>query len=158
MLLPCFSDYGIFNRALQNLGVLSSLYQEYVLMIGSMFEIVLFSLALGYKFRRNQLERERQQRLRNQISGNLHDDLAASLSSLTMYSELSKRKTGSEAEIKERLQTIADKARDILGRVRLAVYELNPKNDNEENWLERILDFGKEICEARNIDFCRNRR
>ncbi|MBK9511063.1 MAG: hypothetical protein IPO04_17210 [Cytophagaceae bacterium] len=139
--------------ALQNLGVLSSLYQEYVLMIGSMFEIVLFSLALGYKFRRNQLERERQQRLRNQISGNLHDDLAASLSSLTMYSELSKRKTGSEAEIKERLQTIADKARDILGRVRLAVYELNPKNDNEENWLERILDFGKEICEARNIDF-----
>lgn len=139
--------------ALQNLGVISSLYQEYVLMIGSMFEIVLFSLALGYKFRRNQLERERQQRLRNQISSNLHDDLAASLSSLTMYSELSKRKTSSESEIRDRLQVIADKAREILGKVRLAVYELNPQNDNEENWLDRILDFGKEICEARDIDF-----
>ncbi|MCP9770275.1 hypothetical protein EGI22_20410 [Lacihabitans sp. LS3-19] len=139
--------------ALQNLGIISSLNQEYVLMTGSMIEIVLFSLALGYKFRQNLLEKERQQLLRNQISGDLHDDLAASLSSLTMYAELSKRRVKEDIELTDRLQTIAEKSRGILAKVRNAVYELNPSNDQEDGWLERIIDFGREIFESKNIDF-----
>jgi len=119
-----------------------------------MLEIVLFSVALGYKFRQNQLEKERQQMLRNQISGNLHDDLAASLSSLTMYTELSKRKLNQPpSELQERFDRISQKSREILSKVREAVYELNPKNDAEEEWLERIVNFGKEIFEAKNIEF-----
>ena len=55
-------------------------------MLGSMLEIVLFSVAFGDKLRQSQKEQQRQQNIRNEISTNLHDDLAASLSSLTMYS------------------------------------------------------------------------
>ncbi len=148
-----FLSTSSFVLALQNLGILRSLNQEYVLMTGSMIEIVLFSLALGYKFRQNYLEKERQQQLRNQISGDLHDDLAASLSSLTMYVELSKRRVKEDIELTDRLQAIAEKSRNILSKVRNAVYELNPSNDQEEGWLERITDFGKEIFESKNIDF-----
>ena len=140
--------------ACQNLGIISSINQEYVLMTGSMCEMILFSLALGYKYRKNMLEKERQQQLRNEISGNLHDDLAASLSSLTMYTELSKRKLDlPQNEILERFERISLKSREILGKVREAVYELNPKNDGEEEWLERIVNFGKDIFESKNIEF-----
>ena len=139
---------------LQNLGLIEPLYQDKIIMVGSMLEIILFSVALGYKFRQNQLEKERQQMLRNQISGNLHDDLAASLSSLTMYTELSKRKLDlPQNELLERFERISFKSREILGKVREAVYELNPKNDGEEEWLERIVNFGKDIFESKNIEF-----
>jgi signal transduction histidine kinase/ligand-binding sensor domain-containing protein len=138
----------------QNLNLLNPDYQEYIIMIGSMLEIVLFSIALGYKFRQNQLEKERQQALRNEISGNLHDDLAASLSSLTMFSELSKRKVNEDTnQIIGRFDLITQKTRDILFKVREAVYELNPSNDSENEWLERILDFGTDIFDSKNIDF-----
>ncbi|MCP9763585.1 7TM diverse intracellular signaling domain-containing protein [Lacihabitans soyangensis] len=138
----------------QNLGWIEPLYQDKIIMAGSMLEIILFSVALGYKFRQNQLEKERQQMLRNQISGNLHDDLAASLSSLTMYTELSKRKLDlPQNELLERFERISFKSREILGKVREAVYELNPKNDQEEEWLERIVNFGKDIFESKNIEF-----
>lgn len=140
--------------AFQNLGLISSDKQEYVLMAGSMCEIVLFSLALGYKFRRNLLEKERQQRIRNEISGNLHDDLAASLSSLTMYAELSKRRDPTEnPELAVRFDTISQKARGILEKVRTAVYELDPRHDADEDWLYRIINFGKEIFESSEADF-----
>ncbi len=141
--------------AFQNLGLISSINQEYVLMTGSMFEIVLFSLALGYKYRQNLLEKERQQHLRNEISSNLHDDLAASLSSLTMYTELSKRKIGNDNtfELENRLDNISSKSREILNKVRSAVYEINPKNDAEEEWLDRIISFGVDIFESKSINF-----
>jgi signal transduction histidine kinase len=121
-------------------------------MVGSMLEIVFFSLALGYKFRVNYLEKERQQKLRNEISSNLHDDLSASLSSLTMYSELSKRKNTKE-DLIERFDVVALRARDILSKVREAVYDINPKNDEDNAWFERIVAFGREIFEIKNIDF-----
>ena len=140
--------------ALQNLGIIDAAYQEYVLMTGSMLEIVLFSMALGYKFRRNVLEKERQQQLRNELSNNLHDDLAASLSSLSMYAELSKRKVqDSSEEITARLSVIGEKSRNILEKVREAVYELDPRHDANDDWLYRIINFGKEIFTESNTDF-----
>ncbi len=71
---------------LKNLNIISAMNQEYYLMLGSMLEIVLFSVAFGDKLRQSQKEQQRQQNIRNEISTNLHNDLAASLSSLTMYS------------------------------------------------------------------------
>ncbi len=140
--------------ALQNLALIQADYQEYIIMIGSMLEIVLFSLALGFKFREIELEKARQLQLRIEISSNLHDDLAASLSSLTMYSELSKKKVkNNDSEIMQRLDAIANKSRDILNKVRTAVYEINPKNDSEVEWLERIISFGLDIFESKSINF-----
>lgn len=147
-----FLTLSTFIVSIQNTGFIGSNHQEYIIMIGSMLEIVFFSLALGYKFRVNYLEKERQQKLRNEISSNLHDDLAASLSSLTMYSELSKRKNTKE-DLIERFDVVALRAREILSKVREAVYDINPKNDEDNAWFERIVAFGREIFEIKNIDF-----
>lgn len=126
---------------------------DFYLKLGSMIEMVLFSAALGDKYRQIELDRIRQQRIRDEISANLHDDLAASLSSLTMFSELNRRKAMKvSAEYTEIFKNISEKSREILNMVRENVWEMNPRNDASEEWLDRMVKFAKEILEAKQID------
>ena len=142
-----------FFVILKNLGILSAENQDYYLMIGSMMEMVLFSLALGDKFRQEQLEKERQQYLRNEIAANLHDDLAASLSSLTMFSESNRRKAQKESSPNELIfNKISEKSRDILNLVRENVWEMNPRNDESDEWLDRMIKFTTETLESKEIE------
>jgi signal transduction histidine kinase len=137
----------------KNLGVLSAENQDYYLMVGSMIEIVLFSLALGDKFRHEQLEKERQLHIRNEIAANLHDDLAASLSSLTMFSESNRRKAQKESNDNELIfSKISEKSRDILNLVRENVWEMNSRNDQSEEWLDRMIKFAVETLESKQIE------
>ena len=138
----------------KNLGILPAENQDYYLMIGSMIEIVLFSLALGDKFRQEQLEKERQQHIRNEIAANLHDDLAASLSSLTMFSESNRRKAQKELSPLNELifSKISDKSRDILNLVRENVWEINSRNDQSEEWLDRMIKFATDTLESKQIE------
>jgi signal transduction histidine kinase len=137
----------------KNLGILSAENQDYYLMSGSMIEISLFSLALGDKFRSEQLEKERQQHIRNEIAANLHDDLAASLSSLTMFSESNRRKSQKELNGNELIfSKISEKSRDILNLVRENVWEMNSRNDQSEEWLDRMIKFVVETLESKQIE------
>jgi signal transduction histidine kinase len=118
-----------------------------------MLEIVLFSVAFGDKLRQSQKEQQRQQNIRNEISTNLHDDLAASLSSLTMYSELSRQRTMQDnPEISSRFDAISQKSREILRLVREVVWDINPSNDQSEEWLERIIAFARDVFDSKQID------
>lgn len=146
-------SFSIFIVILKNLGILSAENQDYYLMVGSMVEIVLFSLALGDKFKQTQEDRVRQQHIRDEISANLHDDLAASLSSLTMFSELNRLKTQKNApEYAIIFTKISEKSREILNLVRENVWDMNPKNDESEEWLDRTIKFVKETLEAQQIE------
>jgi signal transduction histidine kinase len=139
--------------ALKNLNIISAMNQEYYLMLGSMVEIVLFSVAFGDKLRQSQKEYKLQQNIRNEISTNLHDDLAASLSSLTMYSELSRQRANKQSpEIANRFENISQKSREILRMVREVVWEINPSNDQSEEWLERIIIFARDIFDSKQIE------
>jgi signal transduction histidine kinase len=126
---------------------------DFYLKIGSMIEMVLFSLALGDKYRFIEMDRIRQQRIRDEISANLHDDLAASLSSLTMYSESNRRKAQKNSPDNEAVfKKISDKSREILNQVRESVWEMTPRNDNSDEWLDRMIRFATETLEAKQID------
>lgn len=139
--------------ALKNLNVISAMNQEYYLMIGSMLEIVLFSVAFGDKLRRSRREQQRQQMLRNEISTNLHDDLAASLSSLTMFSELNRMKfQKSIPETSELFGKISTRSREMMRQVREAVYDMNPQNDDSAEWIDRMVQFAREMLSAKQIE------
>lgn len=139
--------------AMKNLNIIAAMNQEYYLMVGSMLEIVLFSVAFGDKLRRSQLEQQKQQMLRNEISTNLHDDLAASLSSLTMFSELNRMKfQQSMPETSAIFQKISTRSREMMRQVREAVYDMNPQNDDSPEWLDRMIQFATETLSAKQID------
>jgi signal transduction histidine kinase/ligand-binding sensor domain-containing protein len=138
--------------ALKNLNVIPAMNQEYYLMVGSMLEIVLFSVAFGDKLRRSQREQQRQQTLRNDISSNLHDDLAASLSSLTMFSELHRMKYQKTVpETSEIFSRISTRSREMMRQVREAVYDMNPENDDSTEWIDRMVQFATEILSSKQI-------
>lgn len=139
---------------MKNLGWIPAENQDYYLMAGSMFEIVLFSLALGYRLRSMQLEKIRQQRVRDEISINLHDDLGASLSSLTMFSELNRRKMQSQfPELADTFGRISERSREAMRLVREAVWEINPHNDTSEEWVDRMVAFAQDTFGAGQIEF-----
>jgi len=139
--------------ALKNLNTISAMNQEYYLMVGSMLEIVLFSVAFGDKLRRSQKEQRRQQALRNEISSNLHDDLAASLSSLTMFSELNRMKfKKTTPETSEIFNKISSRSREMMRQVRETVYDMNPQNDDSVEWLDRMVQFANEMLSAKQIE------
>ncbi len=126
---------------------------DFYLKIGSMIEMVLFSVALGDKYREIEKDRIRQQKIRDEIASNLHDDLAASLSSLTMFSESNRRKAQKEnAQNAEIFKRISDKSREILNQVRENVWEMNPRNDQSDEWFDRMIKFANETLESRQID------
>lgn len=143
--------------ALKNLNIIPAMNQEYFLMVGSMLEIVLFSVAFGDKLRRSRKEQIRQQMLRNDISSNLHDDLAASLSSLTMFSELNRMKFQKTIpETSEIFNRISSRSREMMRQVREAVYDMNPQNDDSTEWLDRMVQFATEMLSAKQIELTLN--
>ena len=145
---------AILIVGMKNLSWLPAENQDYYLMAGSMLEIVLFSLALGYRLRSMQLEKLHQQQLRDEISANLHDDLAASLSSLTMFSELNRRKIQAQSpELADMFGRISERSREAMRLVREAVWEINPRNDTSEEWLDRMAAFARDTFDARQIEF-----
>lgn len=143
---------AILVVGMKNLGWISAEHQDYYLMGGSMFEIVLFSLALGYRLRSMQLEKLRQQQVRDEISTDLHDDLGATLSSLTMFSELNRRKMQDRyPELADTFGRISERSREAMRLVREAVWEINPHNDTSEEWLDRMAAFAHETFSTRQI-------
>lgn len=145
---------AILVVGMKNLGWLSAENQDYYLMGGSMLEIVLFSLALGYRLRSMQLEKRRQQQVRDEISTNLHDDLGASLSSLTMFSELNRRKMQAQfPELADTFGRISERSREAMRLVREAVWEINPSNDTSEEWVDRMMTFAQDTLGAGQIEF-----
>ena len=126
---------------------------DFYLKLGSMIEMLLFSVALGDKYRYIKLEQIRQQKVRNDIASNLHDDLAASLSSLTMFSELNRMKAQkNDPKSKEIFENISRRSREMMKQVREAVWEINPKNDESDEWLDRMINYARETLDSKQID------
>jgi signal transduction histidine kinase len=79
--------------------------------------------------------------------------LAASLSSLTMFSESNRRKSQKESYSNELIfSKISDKSREILNLVRENIWEMNPRNDQSEEWLDRMIKFATDTLDSKQIE------
>ncbi len=111
--------------------------------------IAAFFYAL-YRYRLSQLMRV--EKLRDNISINLHDDIGSTLSSISILSEMAlHRNTDLESEkmlgeIKENSMVMMDRMDDI-------VWSINPKNDSLENLFVRIRAFAGRLFEAKDIEY-----
>ncbi|MFN4145482.1 MAG: 7TM diverse intracellular signaling domain-containing protein [Runella sp.] len=137
-----------------NLGWLTYLNQDYLIMSGSVIEILIFSFSISDRLRRTQLEKEKLMQVRQEISANLHDDLAASLSGLTLYLEFQRlKKQNFTQEGLEILQSAIKQVRQIMDLVRSTVWEINPQNDFSEEWVLQLKNLVKMTLQSQNIDY-----
>jgi len=111
--------------------------------------IALFNTANLYQKdldRQLMLERERVR-----ISQDMHDDVGASLTRISILSELAKNKSDITGETKEWLGQISDTSRGVMEEMSQIIWALNPKNDTLEGLIAYIRRFAFEYLEPTNL-------
>jgi signal transduction histidine kinase len=93
-------------------------------------------------------------RIRNRIASDLHDDLGATLSSISIMSELVNQQIKDQLpQASSLLEKIGSSSRNMIESVNDMVWAINPKNDSFENVIKRMRSFASEILSAKDIAF-----
>lgn len=103
-------------------------------------------------FNRFKIKRKLQEQLlRNQIAGDLHDDIGSTLSSIDISSRIALVKKDDIAAVQEQLIKIRRQAQKTMDSMSDIVWSINPYYDNFESMLARMKEFAAEMCEPKQI-------
>jgi signal transduction histidine kinase len=93
------------------------------------------------------------QAVRNEISKDLHDDLGATLGSISILSEVAKNKMegGDTGQTHSLLTKISSHSREMVDKMSDIVWAINPKNENVEKIIQRLSNFGQGTCASKDI-------
>jgi len=97
---------------------------------------------------------ESQQALLNErlrISRELHDDIGSTLGSISIYSEVAKKRTLKNENTDEVLSKIGVASRELIDKMSDIVWSLNPNNESFEQLQNRMMTFAAMILTPRNI-------
>jgi ligand-binding sensor domain-containing protein/two-component sensor histidine kinase len=154
------NDYVFRVRGANNDGVLNETGDYVLLKISPPFWktawfyllcIVLVSSALytAYRYRLNQLLK--MERMRTRIATDLHDDIGATLSTISMMTHIAEQ-SDVKTE-KEFLQNIGENSRALIDRMDDIVWSLKPSNDSLEKIFTRLRNYALPLMNAKNISF-----
>ena len=106
--------------------------------------------AIFYKIRIFNLHRI--EKLRRQISTDLHDDVGASISSVRILTDfLTNKEEGSKSSKHQIIHTIKEQTSHISEVLEEIVWNINPKNDRLANIINRMQQFANETLENSDI-------
>ncbi|WP_161485127.1 tetratricopeptide repeat-containing sensor histidine kinase [Balneola sp. EhC07] len=111
--------------------------------------LVLLSSYILYRYRLHFLLKE--ERTRNKIARDLHDDLSATLSSISFFSEAAKREDSNEPS--RFLQRIDESAIEAKEKINDIIWAIDPENDDWEAFLTKCKRYGAEMFESKNINY-----
>ena len=109
---------------------------------------IVITLYLLYRYRLNQ--QLRLQSIRNKIAGDLHDDIGSTLNSISIYSEVAKKK---DEQQDEALEMIGDASRIIIDAMSDIVWTINPENDSFAKIIFRMKSLAYNLFRAKEIEF-----
>lgn len=102
------------------------------------------------------IEKEKEsEKIRQGISRDLHDNLGSTLSGIAMYSHMmdGQLKSGNYTDAKTSIAVIQKSTNEIVGKLSDLVWSANPGQDSLQQLLERLHQYGLEMCSAKNIQF-----
>jgi ligand-binding sensor domain-containing protein/anti-sigma regulatory factor (Ser/Thr protein kinase) len=88
---------------------------------------------------------------RLRISRELHDDIGSTLGSISIYSEVARKRTEKNENTKEALSKIGLASRELIDKMGDIVWSLNPNNESFEQLQNRMLAFAAMMLAPRNI-------
>ncbi|RYF91593.1 MAG: hypothetical protein EOO00_08065, partial [Chitinophagaceae bacterium] len=147
--------FGLFGVSIDFLAIVGFTYvmvmREIDLSVGSVFALAAVVGYFIYWYRNAQAKKL--QLIRSRISQDLHDEVGATLSGISMYSHLTKEqiKSGAVAEIDRSLNVIQHAANDMVTRLNDIVWVVNPKNDSLQKIVEKLVEYSCEIAAAKQI-------
>lgn len=92
------------------------------------------------------------EKVRTRIATDLHDDIGASLSRISMLSEIVKQQNGvTNPASAERLTQIASDARGLVDSMSDIVWAINPRRDSIESVVDRVCSFAADTLGTKNV-------
>ncbi|MBK7214961.1 MAG: hypothetical protein IPH88_17060 [Bacteroidales bacterium] len=105
--------------------------------------------SINHYRKRKALELER---LRTRIAIDLHDDIGATLSSISIYSDALKRQLkDSQPMLVNVLDKMGESSREMVSGMSDIVWAINPDNDHGEKLISRMQNFATDVCAMKNI-------
>lgn len=91
--------------------------------------------------------------LRTNISRDLHDEVGATLSGISMYSHLTKEqvKNNQFTEIERSLNIIQQSAGDMVEKLSDIVWAINPAHDSLKNLIQKIEEYATDMAVVKKI-------
>jgi signal transduction histidine kinase/ligand-binding sensor domain-containing protein len=105
---------------------------------------------LFYRFRlKKALELER---IRTRIATDLHDDIGATLSSISLYSQAVKDHLKEKnPQLENVLDKMGENSREMVTSMSDIVWAINPENDDGEKLVTRMESYAVDMCAVKNI-------
>jgi ligand-binding sensor domain-containing protein/signal transduction histidine kinase len=95
-----------------------------------------------------------EQKLRNKIARDLHDDIGSSLSGIKLFTTMANDKLKLEkSEAAPIIERIGERSEKMMEAMSDIVWSINPANDSIEKMLVRMKQYAAEMMEPRNIHF-----
>lgn len=166
MLAWSFFLVSVFVAALHNAGLVpGNPLIDLAVVIGIALQVTLLSIGLGARFEQIRQEKEMAQqqlinqlqendRVRNRIARDLHDDIGSTLSSISILSQVAQRHYNLQEEgIPELLGRISKSAQKMLDTMSDIVWTTKPDNDSMAQVATRMREFAAEILESQDIHY-----
>lgn len=92
--------------------------------------------------------------IRNSIARDLHDDVGATLSSISFYTDAAKQRISQNKpdEALAILEEMGESARNTIENMSDIVWMVNPKNDSFENLFQKIEDYARKMASSNAIE------
>jgi signal transduction histidine kinase len=145
---------GVWNDAgaLLAVQVIPAFWQTWwflaacVLMVGGAIAGAVRFIEVNRLHRRMELLEQQHavERERARIAKDIHDDLGASLTQITLLSELARTDLKRPAEAEEHIRQISGTARELTRAMDEIVWAVNPQNDTLEDLLTYTVKFAQE--------------
>lgn len=138
---------------------------------GILLELFFFNMALAYKIveqenelaatqqlvidqlRKNEQLVLEQQQTRNKIARDLHDEVGATLSGVTLFSELSLRNIARQQplQVSSYLQRISTECHYMSEKINDIVWAIHSESDTLEKLLSRLQNYARQVCTSKGI-------
>lgn len=154
IIMSLLGQHGISN-------LLTVSYPIVFFRIGVLFDIFFYQMALLIKWQYQEkqlLIREIESKIlvenvKTKINHDLHDDIGNTLSSISRYAEVAKRKAKRNEEVDDILTKIHLSSEDLVGKMSDIIWSLNSDNETLEKLLERVQNFCATIFPEQGIHF-----
>jgi ligand-binding sensor domain-containing protein len=116
--------------------------------------LLLLAATLFYWFDSERMKRKAElQRMRENIAGNLHEQINTALGNINILSEMAKRKADTDPEkSKDYIEQIHTKSGNMMMAMDDMLWSIDPGNDSMQKTLERIREYTEALENEKGIE------
>lgn len=143
-------------RLQQTKHILVDHFPFLTLKIGILVQSICYLIAIFHKWHQQSIEGRAQAILaeRHRIASELHDDVGATMSGISLYSHLAHRQlsTAPMSEVKESLNLIMQHSADVVDKLKDIVWLTKLQHENAYDIIKRLDEYLRQVAKAKNIN------